>query len=42
MEPLLERLAGVDDRTLKKIGAGSLVYAALLLTEGVGLMWGKR
>ena len=42
IEPLLGRLAGVDDRTLKKIGAGSLFYAALMLTEGVGLMRGKR
>jgi uncharacterized membrane protein (DUF2068 family) len=42
VEPLLGRLAGVDDRTLKEIGAGSLFYAALLLTEGVGLMRGKR
>jgi uncharacterized membrane protein (DUF2068 family) len=41
VEPLLERLAGVDDRTLKEIGAGSMFYAALLLTEGLGLMWGK-
>ena len=41
VEPLLGRLAGVDDRTLKQVGAGSLFYAALLLTEGVGLMWGK-
>ena len=42
IEPLLGRLAGVDDRTLKEIGAGSLFYAALMLTEGVGLMRGKR
>jgi uncharacterized membrane protein (DUF2068 family) len=41
VEPLLGRLAGVDDRTLKQVGAGSLFYAALLLTEGFGLMWGK-
>ena len=42
VEPLLWRLAGIDDRTLKEIGAGSFFYAALMLTEGVGLMLGKR
>jgi uncharacterized membrane protein (DUF2068 family) len=41
VEPLLERLAGVDDRTLKGVGAGSLFYSALLFPEGVGLMWGN-
>ena len=29
-------------RTLKRISAGTFFYAALLLTEGVGLLWRQR
>jgi uncharacterized membrane protein (DUF2068 family) len=43
---LVERLAAgvsdVDDRRLLALGIGMLFYAGLLLTEGVGLLRGKR
>ena len=37
----LSRLLSVDTRTLVAIGAGSFIYAALLLTEATGL-WLRR
>jgi len=39
---LLTRLLSVDDRRLRAISAGTFGYAALLLTEGVGLLLRKR
>ena len=39
---LLERLWFVDERKLKEISAGTFFYAALLLTEGFGLLLEKR
>src|SRR5216684_4520141 len=39
---LLTRLLSVDDRKLRAISAGTFGYAALLLTEGVGLLLRKR
>lgn len=39
---LLEKLMSIDDRILKEISAGTFLYAALLLTEGVGLFLRKR
>ena len=39
---LLAKLLIVDDRKLKEIGAGTFFYAALLLTEGIGLLLRKR
>jgi uncharacterized membrane protein (DUF2068 family) len=41
IDTLLTRLSSIDSRTLASIGTGAFVYAALLLTEGVGL-WMKR
>ena len=38
---LLVKLMAVDDRVLKELSAGTFVYAALLLTEGIGLMLEK-
>ena len=42
VEPLLRRVAGLDPRTLAWVSLGALAYAALLITEGVGLLQGKR
>ena len=42
LEPALRRLTGLDPRTLTRISLGALAYAALLLTEGVGLWLGKH
>ena len=35
---LLEKLMFVDEKTLKHLSVGTFVYAALVLTEGVGLL----
>jgi uncharacterized membrane protein (DUF2068 family) len=39
---LLAKLGVLDDQRLKQISAGSFVYAALRLTEGVGLLCRQR
>ena len=39
---LVMKLGLVDDRKLKEISAGSFFYAAMLGTEGVGLLLKKR
>lgn len=39
---LLEKLLSLDAHDLEAIGAGSLVYAVLLSTEGIGLLLRKR
>lgn len=39
---LLEKAAGIDDRKLQQIGAGSFFYSALLITEGIGLLLRKH
>ncbi|HJY86479.1 MAG TPA: DUF2127 domain-containing protein [Candidatus Acidoferrales bacterium] len=39
---LLQRIWSVDERKLKQISAGTFFYAALLLTEGFGLLLEKR
>ena len=39
---LLARFSILDDRTLKKLSVGTFFSAALLLTEGTGLLLGKR
>ena len=41
-EPVLRRLAGVDPRMLTRFSLSALVYAALLLTEGIGLLLAQR
>jgi uncharacterized membrane protein (DUF2068 family) len=38
----LSILSSLDERKLKAIGAGTFVYAALLLTEGTGLLLRQR
>ena len=38
----LAKVLSLDARQLRAIGAGSLVYAALLLTEGIGLLLRRR
>jgi uncharacterized membrane protein (DUF2068 family) len=39
---LMERFSILDARKLKELSVGTFFYSALLLTEGVGLMLGKR
>jgi uncharacterized membrane protein (DUF2068 family) len=42
VDAVLGKLLSLDDRKLKEISAGTFFYAALLLTEGVGLLLRKR
>jgi|SRR5271165_1068163 len=39
---LLARLSHVDDHRLKELSVGTFIYAAIALTEGVGLWLRKR
>src|SRR6266853_2718250 len=39
---LLERFSILDNRQLKELSVGTFFYSALLLTEGTGLLQGKR
>ena len=39
---LLAKLGVLDDHRLKQISAGSFIYAAVRLTEGVGLLFRQR
>jgi uncharacterized membrane protein (DUF2068 family) len=38
----LGKLSGLDNHKLEEISAGSFIYAAIFLTEGIGLFLGKR
>ena len=39
---LLERIANLDDHKLRQLSVGTFFYSTLLLTEGTGLLLGKR
>lgn len=39
---LLERFSILNDRKLRELSVGTFFYSALLLTEGTGLLMGKR
>ena len=42
IHPILSRLFRVDQKQLKELSAGTFFYAALLLTEGIGLLMRKH
>jgi len=42
VDRIIGLLVPLDDRRLRAIGAGTIFYAALLLTEGTGLLFRKR
>jgi uncharacterized membrane protein (DUF2068 family) len=42
MTLLLAKLSKLDDRRLKELSAGTFIYSAIFLTEGVGLALAKR
>jgi uncharacterized membrane protein (DUF2068 family) len=42
IDHLLEKVAGVSHRTLRRLGVGTLLYAAVFCTEGVGLLMAKH
>jgi uncharacterized membrane protein (DUF2068 family) len=39
---MISKLSSLDERTLEEIAAGSFIYSALLLVEGIGLCRRKR
>ena len=41
VDHLIEKVAGVSPRTLRRLGLGTLIYAAVFGTEGVGLLLAK-
>jgi uncharacterized membrane protein (DUF2068 family) len=41
VDHLLEKVAGISPRTLHRLGVGTLLYAAVFATEGVGLLLAK-
>ena len=42
VDRMISKLSSLDDRTLEEVAAGSFIYSALLLIEGVGLCRRKR
>lgn len=42
IDHLLSKLSSFDERTIKEVAAGSFIYSALLLVEGIGLCRRKR
>jgi uncharacterized membrane protein (DUF2068 family) len=42
VDTILQKVSTLDPGQIKKLGAGSLLYAGLFLTEGTGLWLGKR
>src|SRR5579859_6163660 len=42
LDALLAKAANVNPAQIKKLGVGSFIYAALFLTEGIGLWMLKR
>ena len=38
----IQKFSSLNDRRLKEISEGGFFYAALLLTEGTGLLFGRR
>src|SRR5260370_3384196 len=42
MHLLLAKLSILDDRRLKELSVGTIIYAAIFLNEGVGLALAKR
>jgi uncharacterized membrane protein (DUF2068 family) len=41
VDHLLEKVAGISPRTLRRLGVGTLLYAAVFGTEGIGLLFAK-
>jgi uncharacterized membrane protein (DUF2068 family) len=42
VDRMIAQLSSFDDKTLEQVAAGSFIYSALLLIEGVGLCLRKR
>lgn len=41
IDELLAKLGGIDHRTMRRMGIGTLLYAIVFAVEGVGLLLGK-
>ncbi len=41
VDHLIEKVGGVSPRTLRRLGVGTLAYAAVFTTEGIGLLLAK-
>jgi len=41
IDELLSKIAGIDHRTMRRLGVGTLLYAIVFAVEGVGLLLGK-
>jgi len=41
IEDLLAKVAGINARTMRRLGIGTLGYAAVFAVEGIGLLRGK-
>jgi uncharacterized membrane protein (DUF2068 family) len=41
IDELLAKIAGIDHRTMRRLGVGTLLYAIVFAIEGVGLLLGK-
>ena len=42
LHAVLSKLTGVNDRTLRELSVGTFCYAAVFITEGIGLVLRKR
>jgi uncharacterized membrane protein (DUF2068 family) len=42
VDRMISKLSSLDERTLEEVAAGSFIYSALLLVEGIGLCRRKR
>jgi uncharacterized membrane protein (DUF2068 family) len=42
IDHFLEKIAGISHRTLRRLGVGTLLYAAVFCTEGVGLLTARH
>lgn len=38
----IEKIGGIDHRTMKRLGVGTLFYAAVFCTEGIGLLTNRH
>lgn len=41
IDELLAKLAGIDHRTIRRLGVGTVLYACVFAIEGLGLLYGK-
>ncbi|MEP7049714.1 MAG: DUF2127 domain-containing protein [Pseudomonadota bacterium] len=42
VDHVLEKIGGISPRTMRRLGVGTLLYAGVFTTEGIGLLLAKR